>query len=52
MGNEYSDLVGKAKGKRLFGRPRRRCEDNTEMDLKDIVCDDMVRIPVAREMVQ
>ena len=26
-------LVGKPEGKRLLGRPRRRCEDNIKMDL-------------------
>jgi hypothetical protein len=28
--------VGKIKGKRPFGRPRRACEDNIKMDLKEI----------------
>jgi len=30
----YSVLVGKPDGKRPLGRPRRRWEDNTEIDLK------------------
>jgi hypothetical protein len=29
-------LVGKLEGKRPFGRPRRRWEDNIRMDLKEI----------------
>jgi hypothetical protein len=29
-------LVGKPEGKRPFGRPRRRCEDNIKMDLQEI----------------
>jgi hypothetical protein len=29
-------LVGNPEGKRLLGRPRRRWEDNIEMDLKGI----------------
>jgi hypothetical protein len=29
-------LVGKSKGKRLLGRPRRRWEDGIRMDLRDI----------------
>jgi len=29
-------LVGKPKGKRPLGRPRRRWEDNTEMDLQEV----------------
>jgi hypothetical protein len=30
-------LVGRPKGKRLLGRPRRRWEDNIKMDLQEIV---------------
>ena len=29
-------LVGKPEGKRPFGRPRRRWEDNIEMDLQEV----------------
>jgi len=29
-------LVGKPEGKRLLGRPRRRWEDNSKMDLQEI----------------
>jgi hypothetical protein len=29
-------LVGKPKGKRLLGRPRRRWEDNIKMDLQKV----------------
>jgi hypothetical protein len=29
-------LVGKPKGKRQFGRPGRRWEDNIEMDLQEV----------------
>jgi hypothetical protein len=29
-------LVGKPEGKRRFGRPRRRWEDNIRMDVKEI----------------
>jgi hypothetical protein len=39
MGEErkvYRVLVGKPKGKRPLGRPRRRWEDGFRMDLKDI----------------
>ena len=31
-------LVSKPEGKRLLGRPRRRWEDNIEMDLQEVVC--------------
>jgi hypothetical protein len=29
-------LVGKPEGKRLLGRPRRRWEDNSKMDLQEV----------------
>jgi hypothetical protein len=38
MGEErkvYKLLVGKPEGKRPLGRPRRRCEDEIRMDLRD-----------------
>jgi hypothetical protein len=31
----YRVLVGRLKGKRPLGRPRRRWEDNIKMDLKE-----------------
>jgi hypothetical protein len=32
----YRALVGKPEGRRLFGRPRRRWEDNIKMDLREV----------------
>jgi hypothetical protein len=32
----YGVLVGKPEGKRPLGRPRRRWEDNTRMDLQEV----------------
>jgi hypothetical protein len=32
--NAYENLVGKPAGKRTFGLPRRRCEDNIEWILE------------------
>jgi hypothetical protein len=32
----YRDLVGKPEGRRPLGRPRRRWEDNTKMDLREV----------------
>jgi hypothetical protein len=32
----YRVLVGKPEGRRPFGRPRRRWEDNNKMDLKEV----------------
>jgi hypothetical protein len=34
--NSYRILFGKLEGKRPLGRPRRRWEDNTRMDLREI----------------
>ncbi|KAJ4448580.1 hypothetical protein ANN_10599 [Periplaneta americana] len=34
--NAYTVLVGRAKGKRPLGRPRRRWEDNIKMDLREV----------------
>jgi len=34
----YRILVGKFKGKRPLGRPRRRWEDNIKIDLQEVVC--------------
>ena len=32
----HTVLVGKHEGKRPFGRPRRRWEDNSKMDLQEV----------------
>jgi len=37
----YRVLVGKPEGKRPFGRPRRRSEDNIKMDLQEVGCGTM-----------
>ena len=34
----YGVLVGKPVGKRPLGRPKRRWEDNINMDLQEMVC--------------
>jgi hypothetical protein len=34
-------LVGKPEGKRLLGRPRRRCDDNIKADLQEMGCGGM-----------
>jgi hypothetical protein len=36
MRNAYKTLVGKPEGKRPFGRPSRRWEDNIKTDLREI----------------
>jgi len=33
----YRVMVGKPEGRRPLKRPRRRCEDNIEMDLQKVV---------------
>jgi hypothetical protein len=39
--NAYRILVGKPKGKRQLGRPRRRWVDNIKMDVREIRWDGM-----------
>jgi hypothetical protein len=34
----YRILMGKPEGTRPLERPRRRCEDNIEMDLQEVGC--------------
>jgi hypothetical protein len=34
--NAYRIFVGRPEGKRPLGRPRRRCENNIKMDLREI----------------
>ena len=37
--NAYRVLVKKPEGKVPLVRPRRRCEDNIKMDLRELRCD-------------
>jgi hypothetical protein len=41
--------VGKPEGKRLLGRPRRRCVDNIKMDLGEIGWDGRDWIELAQD---
>jgi len=43
-------LVGKTKGKKPFGRPRRRWEDNIKMGLQDVSCGSMDWIDMTQDM--
>jgi len=45
----YTVLVGKPKGKRPIGRPRRRWEDNRKMDLQEVGCEGMDWIDFAQD---
>jgi hypothetical protein len=46
----YKVLVGKPKGKRSLGRPRRRWEDGIRMDLKEIILGgDWIRLAQDRD---
>jgi hypothetical protein len=46
----YRVLVGKPDGKRPLGRPRRRWENNINMDLREVGCGVMDWIEVAQDM--
>ena len=43
----YRILVEKPEGKRPFGRPKLRCEDNIKMDLQEVRCGGMDWIELA-----
>ena len=45
----YRVLVGKPEGKRPFGRPGRRWEDNIKMDLQEVRCGGMDWIKMAQD---
>jgi hypothetical protein len=46
--NAYRILVGKPKGKRPLGRPRRRWVDNIKMDLREIGWDGVDWVDLAQ----
>ena len=45
----YRVLVGKPEGKRPLGRPGPRWEDNIEMDLQEVGCEEMDWFDVAQD---
>jgi hypothetical protein len=45
----YRVLVRKLEGKRPLGRPRRRSEDNIQMDLQEVGCGCMEWIELAQD---
>jgi hypothetical protein len=45
-------LVGRPKGKRPLGRPRRRWEDNIKLDFREIGIDEANWIRLAQDRVQ
>jgi len=45
----YRILVGRSAGKRTLGRPRRRWENNIEMDLQEVGCGDIDWIELAQD---
>jgi hypothetical protein len=48
----YRVLVGRPEGKRPWGRPRRRWEDNIKMDLREIGINRENWIQLAQDRVQ
>jgi hypothetical protein len=55
MGEEkgvYRVLVGKPEGKRPLERPRCRWEDNSRMDLQEVVCGGMDWIGLAQDRIE
>jgi hypothetical protein len=42
-------LVGKPKGRRPLGRPKRRWEDSMKIDLQNVGCEDMDWIHLAQD---
>jgi hypothetical protein len=48
----YRVLVGKPEGKRPLAKPRRRCEDNIKMDLREIGINGANCIQLAQDRVQ
>jgi hypothetical protein len=48
----YRVLVGRPEGKRPLGRPRRRCEYNIKLDLREIGIDGANWIRLAQDRVQ
>jgi len=48
-GEAYTVLVGKPEGKRPFGRPRIRWEDNMKTDFHDMECGGVDWIDLAQD---
>jgi hypothetical protein len=46
----YRPLVGKPGGERPLGRPRRRWDDTSKMDIQEVGCWDMYLIELAQDM--
>lgn len=52
MGNAYTVLIGKSRGKRPLGKPKRKWTVNTNMDVKGITCEGFDCMQLARNRVQ
>jgi hypothetical protein len=48
-GEVHRILVGRPEGRRPFGRPRHRWEDNIKMDLQEVGWDGVARIDVTQD---
>lgn len=51
MENEYEVLIGQNEGGIQIGRPRQRCEDKSELDLKAIRCETVDWIHLAHHRI-
>jgi hypothetical protein len=47
--NAYRLLVGKPEGRRILGRPKRKCLDNIRMDLVEVAWGDVDWIGLAQD---
>jgi hypothetical protein len=52
LDEKFKILVRKPKGKGSFGRTRLRWDDNIKMDLKEIKCENVDWIHIAKHMMQ
>jgi len=52
MRNLYEVLIGESEWKKLFGRPRRRWEDNMKEYRKETGCEDVGWVQLGHSMIE